>query len=98
MIAPALPAIGHDLHITNNLELALTLSIFVLGFAVGPLFLSPLSEVYGRVIILQASNGLYIIFNTCCGFAQSSAQLVVFRLLAGLGASAPLSVRACCPS
>ncbi len=31
-------------------------------------------------------------WNIACGFAQNKTQLIVFRLLAGLGGSAPLSV------
>lgn len=32
-------------------------------------------------------------WNLGCGFAQNEAQLIAFRFLAGLGGSAPLSVR-----
>lgn len=39
-------------------------SVFVLGFAVGPLFWGPLSEVYGRQIIILTTVSLQI-FDTC---------------------------------
>jgi hypothetical protein len=45
MVAPALTAMNADLHITSEIESALVLSIFVLAYAVGPLFLGPFSEV-----------------------------------------------------
>lgn len=48
MMAPALPAVADRFNITNDTEVALTLSIFLLTFAIGPLFLGPLSEIYGR--------------------------------------------------
>ena len=32
-------------------------------------------------------------WNTACGGAENTAQLVIFRFLAGLGGSAPFSVR-----
>lgn len=32
-------------------------------------------------------------WNLGCGFAQTESQLLAFRFLAGLGGSAPLSVR-----
>lgn len=92
MVAPALPAIGKELHITNEVELSLTLSIFVLAYAVGPLFLGPLSELYGRSRVLQLSNILYFFFNLGCALAQTKAQLIIFRFLAGLGGSAPLAI------
>lgn len=90
MIAPAVNAISAELNITNDVEKNLTLSIFVLAYAVGPLFLGPLSEMYGRVIILQVTNLLYLFFNLGCGLAQTKGQLIAFRFLAGLGGSAPL--------
>ncbi len=92
MIAPALPDIGHDLGISNTVELYLTMSIFLLAYAIGPLFMGPLSEVYGRVIVLQLSNLLYLFFNLGCGFSKTRIQMIVFRFLSGLGGSAPLAI------
>lgn len=56
MIAPAEPAINRDLDVHSTIDSQLVFSIFLLGFVIGPLFLAPLSEVYGRVIVLQLSN------------------------------------------
>ncbi|KAJ5637224.1 hypothetical protein N7490_007103 [Penicillium lividum] len=94
MTAPALPAIAHDLNINSSPELQFTLSIYVLGYAIGPLILAPLSEVYGRVWVCQLSNLWFSLFNTVCGFATTAPQLLVFRFLAGLGSSTTLSVGA----
>lgn len=68
------------------------LSVFLLSIATGPLFLAPLSEMYGRSIVLQLSNLVFIIFNLACGLAQSKEQLIIFRFLAGLGGSASQTV------
>ncbi|OAG37112.1 hypothetical protein AYO21_08647 [Fonsecaea monophora] len=92
MVAPALDKIGQDLGITEDLEKSLTLSIFILAYAIGPLFLGPLSEIYGRVIVLQLSNLFYLAWNIGCGFAQTQGQLIAFRFLSGLGGSAPLAL------
>ncbi|KAH8889865.1 major facilitator superfamily transporter [Thozetella sp. PMI_491] len=92
MIAPATPQIGRDLGINSSFEQALTLSIFVLAYAVGPLFLGPLSELYGRVPTLQLSNLVYLFFNLGCGLAQTKPQMIAFRFMAGLGGSAPLAI------
>ncbi|KZM20465.1 uncharacterized protein EKO05_0004578 [Ascochyta rabiei] len=92
MIAPALSSISQEFNITNEVEAQLTLSIFVLAYAIGPLFLGPLSEIYGRVIVLQLSNLFYLAWNLACGFAQTSGQLMAFRFLSGLGGSAPLAI------
>lgn len=58
----------------------------------GPLFLGPLSEMFGRVIVIQTSNLLYFFFNLGCGLAQTKGQLIAFRFLSGLGGSAPLAL------
>jgi multidrug resistance protein len=92
MIAPALSSISQDFGITHEVEAQLTLSIFVLAYAIGPLFLGPLSEIYGRVVVLQLSNLFYLAWNLGCGFAQTSGQLMAFRFFSGLGGSAPLAI------
>jgi len=92
ILAPSLEKIGEDLNIQSDTEKSLCLSIFVLGFAFGPLILAPLSELYGRSIILHLSNIFFLIFNCACGFTRNKEQLILFRLLAGLGGSAPLAL------
>lgn len=92
MVAPALGQIQRDFDITNPFEGQIVLSIFVLAYAIGPMLLGPLSELYGRVIISQSSNIVFLIFNTACGFAQTKQQLMAFRFLSGLGGSAPLAI------
>lgn len=92
MTAPALNSIARDLNITNELEKQLSLSIFVLAYAIGPLLLGPLSELYGRVIVLQLANLFYLFFNLGCGLCRTKVQLIVFRFLSGFGGSAPLAI------
>jgi hypothetical protein len=92
MVAPALTKMSQELHIKTEFEAAMVLSIFVLAYAVGPLFLGPLSEIYGRTIVLQLSNLIYMVFNLACGFAKNPAQILAFRFLSGLGGSAPLAI------
>ncbi|KAK0608987.1 Efflux pump vrtL, partial [Lasiodiplodia hormozganensis] len=89
MIAPSLDVIGDEFNIKSEIEKAFVMSIFLLAYAIGPFVLGPLSEIFGRVVILQASNLLYLVFNTVCGFAQTKQQMLAFRFLSGLGGSAP---------
>ncbi len=92
MVAPALTTIGSEFGITESVELSLVLSIFLLAYAIGPLILGPLSEIYGRTIVLQLANLLYLFFNMACGLARNKVQMIVFRFLSGLGGSAPLAL------
>ncbi|KAL7415092.1 major facilitator superfamily domain-containing protein [Mrakia frigida] len=70
----------------------LTVAVFVFGFGIGPLLFSPLSEIFGRRPIIVVSMGLYFIFTFPSAFAQNAATLVVGRAIAGLAASAPMTV------
>ncbi|PSS22698.1 hypothetical protein PHLCEN_2v2995 [Hermanssonia centrifuga] len=92
MVAPASFQIADELNITSEIEVSMTISVFVLAYAVGPLVLGPLSEIYGRSRVLQIANLFFLVWNLACGFAQTKSQLIAFRFLAGLGGSAPLSV------
>jgi multidrug resistance protein len=92
ILAPSLPDIGRDLNTRNESEQSLCLTIFVLGFASGPLLLAPLSEMYGRSVILQISNVVFLAFNTGCGFTTTGPQLIACRLFGGIGGSAPLAI------
>jgi MFS family permease len=60
-----------DLGITDSSVGALQVSIFLFAFAVGPLFLAPLSELHGRAIILNMGNLLFVAFSIGGGFAQT---------------------------
>jgi len=96
IIAPATSKIAADFGSTNASVAEISYSVFVLGYAFGPLSLSPLSEIYGRSRILQFANLFYLIFNTVAGFSRNTGELLAFRFLSGLGGSAPLAVSYLC--
>ncbi|KAJ4394868.1 hypothetical protein N0V93_004088 [Gnomoniopsis smithogilvyi] len=91
IIAPALPTIEKDLDTSETVGVMI-LSIYMLAFSVGPLVTSPLSEMYGRIIVLQSSNAFFWVFNTACGFARTPGQMLAFRFLSGLGGCAAQSI------
>ncbi|TBU49917.1 MFS polyamine transporter [Dichomitus squalens] len=92
MVAPAAQQIASGFHIIDQFQVNLTISIFVLAYAFGPLFLGPLCEIFGRTRVLRACNLFFFAWNLACGFAQSEGQLIAFRFLAGIGGSSPLAV------
>lgn len=61
----------------------LGVSLFVLGFAVGPLFWGPMSEIYGRQPVFMGSFGALVVCNALSASAGTINQLLVFRALAG---------------
>ncbi|KAF1348048.1 MFS multidrug transporter-like protein [Delphinella strobiligena] len=71
--------------------ITLGISLFVLGFAVGPLVWAPLSELYGRQIIFAISYGGFTIFNIGAANAHSIEALLVMRFFAGAFGSSPFT-------
>ncbi|KAK6223638.1 major facilitator superfamily transporter [Colletotrichum tabaci] len=70
----------------------LGLSVFVLGISLGPMFLSPLSEFYGRRPIYIVSWSMYVVWIIPSAVAKNIATMIVARFLDGLSGSAFLAV------
>ncbi|RSL48609.1 hypothetical protein CEP53_009473 [Fusarium sp. AF-6] len=70
----------------------LGLSLFVLGIALGPLFMSPLSEFYGRRPIYLVSWTMYVIWIIPQAVAKNIATMLVGRFFDGFAGSAFLAV------
>ncbi|KAK2591490.1 hypothetical protein QQS21_010810 [Conoideocrella luteorostrata] len=70
----------------------LGLATFVLGISFGPMFLSPLSEFYGRRPIYLIAWTTYLIFLIPQAVAKNVATVLVFRFLDGFTGSAFLAV------
>lgn len=84
---PALQAISRTLQVSPA-SAALTLSLFLCGFAFGPVVLGPLSDRFGRRPILLAGCGLFALAGVGCALATSLPVLLIWRLLEGIGAGA----------
>ena len=92
MFAPAVSFMNETFHNTSSLLSALTVSIFVLGYVVGPLFLAPLSEIYGRRFVLTGANVFFCVWQIGCALAPNLNSLIVFRFLAGIGGSGCMTI------
>lgn len=91
-MAPGLPEIAEKYDIKSDTVLALTLTIYLLAWALGPLVFAPLSEIYGRRWVMNISSVIFTAFSIACIFATSTGELIAFRFLAGIGASTPISI------
>jgi hypothetical protein len=92
MIAPALPSIAEQLHMSKpNAQFAL--SLFILGFAVGPLILAPFAEIYGRRPIWLLSGAFYSLWNIIAGFSTNKSTFIASRFLSGFAGSIDFVVR-----
>ncbi|KAH9904338.1 MFS general substrate transporter [Xylariomycetidae sp. FL2044] len=70
---------------------ALGQSMFILGTAVGPAFLGPLSDIGGRKWVYVASIGVYAILNIGTALALNLPMLIIFQFLCGAAGSTALS-------
>ncbi|KAI5289754.1 MFS siderochrome iron transporter 1 [Ascosphaera aggregata] len=69
----------------------LGVSLFVFGFAIGPLIWAPLSEMYGRAIVFFISYMGLTAFNAGCAGAKNAQTLLILRFFAGSFGSSPLT-------
>jgi multidrug resistance protein len=69
----------------------LGLSLFVLGFAVGPLFWAPMSELFGRQVLYFATFGIFTAFNAGVPGAKNMWTVIILRFFAGSFGSSPLT-------
>lgn len=92
MFAPGVPQLMEEFHSSSETLASFVVSIFVLGFAFGPLFLAPLSELYGRLIVYDVCAVLFLVFTIACAVASNLGMLIGFRFLAGLFGGVPLAI------
>lgn len=67
----------------------LGVSLFVLGFAIGPLIWAPLSEIFGRRHIFTISFAFLTAFNAGAAGSKNIETLIILRFLAGCFGSSP---------
>ena len=70
----------------------LAVSLFVLGFAFGPIIFGPLSELYGRKLPLFLGMFGFAIFQIPVAVAENLHTIFICRFLGGTFASAPLAI------
>ncbi|KAL8956373.1 MAG: hypothetical protein Q9193_006097 [Seirophora villosa] len=92
MFAPGVPQLMTEFG-SDNLELAsFVVSVFILGYAFGPVFIAPASELYGRLVTYHVCNTLFVVFNIACAVSTNLNMLIAFRFFAGLFGSCPLTI------
>jgi multidrug resistance protein len=90
MFAPGIPGVMKDFHSSSVILASFVVSVYLIGYSFGPLVCAPMSEIYGRWPVYQATNVLFICFTVACAVAPSLDSLIGFRFLAGAAGSAPL--------
>jgi len=92
MFAPGASALIVEFGIIDSMIGALTVTIYILGFALGPLILASMSEIYGRLVVYHLCNAVYIAFTIGCALSTNTTMFLVFRFIYGFAASSPMAI------
>ncbi len=72
-----------SLHSHSSALASFTVSIYAIGYVLGPLLVSPVSETYGRRYVLFPAYVLFMVSLAVCGASESLPLFVVFRAVMG---------------
>lgn len=87
IILPAFPVMARELGASMK-DLSATLASFFVAFAVGQLFVGPLSDRFGRKWLVVSGLAVFVAGSIVCAFAESLPQLIVGRIVQALGVCA----------
>lgn len=86
MIAPLIPKLSEIFGVSEQ-RIGLVVPAYMLAYGISILFYGALSDRVGRKRILHLSLFAFVLLTAMTALVQSSSQLIILRLLTGLGAS-----------
>ncbi|KAI0440559.1 major facilitator superfamily domain-containing protein [Xylaria telfairii] len=91
VVTPDIDGVASEFECSREVAL-LSITLFVVGFGIGPLAFAPLSEVYGRQVIYVSTLAIAVVFIIPCAVAKNIATLLVGRAIDGIAFSAPITI------
>jgi MFS family permease len=88
----AIPFISKDFNIKSSYAQILPISMYLLGYVLGPIFFGPLSETYGRKWIMVVTFLIFTCFTMASAVAPNWPSLLLFRVITGISASSPNTI------
>lgn len=79
---PTFDAISGEFHVTLK-DVQMTLSVYLGAFAITSLFLGPLSDSFGRRVVVLSTLAIFAIASCAAIFVQSLEQLIIVRAIQG---------------
>lgn len=94
MLAPSVPQVLKEFRPAGGAESlgSFSVTVYILGFCVGPLLLAPLTDLYGRTIIYRIAILCFLLFTLGCALAPSLEALIILRFFAGCFGGAPMAI------
>lgn len=93
IVAPAVDIITEELNVTTTFLRPMALSVFLLGYAMDLWSLVLCLRFGAELWCCRYSTFLFQVFNSACGVARTTEQLLAFRFFAGLFGSCTVEVR-----
>ncbi|KAG2168240.1 hypothetical protein VTO58DRAFT_100958 [Aureobasidium pullulans] len=90
IISPAEREIAEYTGISNEVAVLL-ISMYIIGFAVGPLIWAPTSEVWGRRISMLPAMVALALFSIGTAVGKNAQTMIICRFFSGVFGSAPVS-------
>lgn len=91
MVAPLIPGLSSFFKVTEQ-AVGLMVPAFLIPYGIFTLFYGLLADKAGTKLIILVSFFVFAIFTTFTAFSQSVPQLIVWRLLTGIGASGVIPI------
>jgi len=89
IMLPGMPNIAADLGVANTTEVQPVISIYLLGFGFGQLFVGLLADRFGRRPLLLTGTAIYFLASLAAFFVHSLEALLIIRAIQGAGSAAP---------
>ncbi|KAF4442552.1 mfs multidrug transporter [Fusarium austroafricanum] len=88
-----------DIHIrlfeiTSRNVALLPITLYIIGFIIGPCIAAPISDLHGRLVVYKVNIIILILCNAIAVASDNFAALVIFRFFASLGGSGVMAVGA----
>lgn len=90
--APGIELVAEQFKV-SNVAATIALTLFILGYGIGPMFLSPLSEIpqFGRTSVYILSLFVFVVLQVPTALSNNLGALLPLRFLAGFIGSPPLA-------
>ncbi|KAL1848948.1 hypothetical protein Daus18300_013406 [Diaporthe australafricana] len=92
ILSPGISSLMVEFGETEQIVGSMTVSIYLLGYVVGPMVMAPMSEIYGRRPVLTAANIFFCCWQIGCALAPDISTLIVFRFFSGVGGAGCLTL------
>lgn len=89
MFSASAPIVQEIYHVGNTVG-TLGTSLFVFGFASGPIIWGPFSELFGRKTVMVASSFTYVCFCFATATSENIQTIMITRFFCGFMGAAPL--------